>query len=473
MFENPMVYPPLGLFVIKAVLQEHGHSVDYFDMSEFTVETDGTRITKRENPPLGYDAYMIGGTSPQAQEIMRLARFLRDNDCLVIGGGPHVTNNAGPATTTGLSIVSSVENIDSIKEKSRKSLLETFHLLIKYEGERAVLKALERLEEAQKRMKIFGQGIVIEEPLIPQAEMGEIPIPDREYADQYKAYLEDSAGNIYPTTTMFSSRGCPERCAFCDSPALWGRAMRYAPMDRVQEELQDINDRGFKGVYFYDDILFLNKKRAMELYDKLHSFGFVSRGNMRTDVIAKDHYGFSFLEHMRDRGLVDVFVGVESGSNQIKANIHKGTTIEQDSLVLKWCKELGIKFKASVIFGLPGETKETMEATKRWVLENRPDKVNACLFIPFSGIPIVKGVNLARGIQIDDDRAKQYGQDAIHDYDIQWSHTTDELEQYFYAGSRKPGAMRALVSTSAVSAQEIQDSFDDFLRDLEKEKIPF
>src|SRR3989344_7283774 len=101
MFENPMVYPPLGLFVIKAVLQQHGHKVDYFDMSEFTLE-NGTKTIKRENPPLGYDVYMIGGTSPQAQEIIRLTRYLRENNCLVIAGGPHVTNNAGPATSIGL-----------------------------------------------------------------------------------------------------------------------------------------------------------------------------------------------------------------------------------------------------------------------------------------------------------------------------------------------------------------------------------
>lgn len=473
MFENPMVYPPLGLFIIKSVLQERGHQVDYFDMSEFGSDANSVKRIRRENPPLGYDLYMIGGTSPQAQEIIRMGRYLRNHGCMVMAGGPHVTNNAGPASATGISIASSSQNIDPVKERSKKSLLETFHLLVKYEGERAVIKAIDRLEEAEKMMKRFGQGIVVEEPLIPQAEMGEIPIPDREYAHLYKAILEDQQGKTHLTTTMFSSRGCPERCAFCDSPALWGRAMRYAPMNRVEEELQDIHDRDFRGVYFYDDILFLHKPRAMELYERLHRFGFVSRGNMRTDVIAKDNYGFDFLKHMRDRGLVDVFVGVESGSNQIKANIHKGTTIEQDSLVLGWCKELGIKFKASVILGLPGETKETMTMTRKWVLENRPDKVNVCLFIPFSGIPIVKGVNLARGIEIDDDRAKKYGMDAIHDYDIQWSHTMEELEEYFYAGSRKPGAMKALVSTSSLSAKEIQDFFDKFVTDLEKEGIPY
>src|SRR3989344_4852590 len=115
MFENPMVYPPLGLFIIKAVLQQHGHKVDYFDMSEFKLETDGSRTIVRDNPPLGYDLYMIGGTSPQAQEIIRLAKYIRENDGVVIAGGPHVTNNAGSATAVGgLAITTSVDKIDPI-----------------------------------------------------------------------------------------------------------------------------------------------------------------------------------------------------------------------------------------------------------------------------------------------------------------------------------------------------------------------
>lgn len=469
MFENPMVYPPLGLFIIKAVLEKHGHQVDYFDMSEFSKDNYGHKIIKRENPPLGYDLYLVGGTSPQAQEIIRIGKYLREHNHLVIGGGPHVTNNAGPATIGSLTVGAT----DPVKERSKQKLLETFHVLVKYEGERAILRAIDQLDFGVQMMKNLGRGLVVEDKLIPQAEMREIPIPDRKDAHLYEAFLQDQEGKLYPTTTMFTSRGCPERCAFCDSPALWGRAVRYNPMERVEEELQDIYDRGFRGVYFYDDILFLNKQRAIDLFERLKRFGFVSRGNMRTDVIAKDHYGFNFLKQMCDAGLVDVFIGVESGSNQIKDNIHKGTTIEQDTLVLKWCKELGIKFKASVILGLPGETRETMEMTKKWVLENKPDKVNVCLFIPFSGIPIVKGVNLARGIEIDDDRAKKYGTDAIHDYDIQWSHSAEELEEYFFAGSRKPGAMKALVSTSSLSAQEIQDFFDQFVVELDQAGIPF
>lgn len=478
-FENPMVYPPLGLFWIMAVLKEHNHEVSFVDMSETTVGMDGEKIIKYENPPLDYDVYMISGTSPQAREIIRLACFLKENGKLVIGGGPYVTNNAGKAVSER-DLIQDVNYgkivADPIRERSQRQLLENFHILVRHEGERAVIEAIERLDESIRTMQRFGRGIVIEYPLISQSEMGGIPIPDREFAHLYKANLYDRQGNAYPTTTMYSSRGCPHRCAFCDSPALWGRKVRFASPERVKEELQDIYNKNFRGVYFYNEVLFLDRERALRLFEELGQFGFVARGNMRSDIICHGDFGYKFLMQMHDCGLVDVFVGVESGSDQIKNNIHKGTTIEQDTQVLKWCKELGIKFKASVVFGLPGETQVTMEATRRWVLENRPDKVNACLFVPFPGIPIVKGVNIAMGLSNLDGSSGsigEYGKSTIHDYDVRWDLDQVELEEHCFAGSREPGILEAVVRTSSLTREEIQDFFDRFLVELKKEGISY
>src|SRR4030067_401968 len=67
-----------------------------------------------------------------------------------------------------------------------------------------------------------------------------------------------------------------------------------------------------------------------------------------------------------------IFVGVESADNQIKENIHKGTTIEQDTAVLEWCKELGVRCKMSFILGLPGESLESMQNPRDWIFKNSP-----------------------------------------------------------------------------------------------------
>lgn len=430
-FEDPMVFPPLGLFYLRAVLEEQGHEVAYVDMSEYDV-VDGTRIKRRINPPAtGYDVYLVSGTSPQSREIRRIGAYLRERGCVTVVGGPHVTNYAGPLTVPGRA--PSGESSALVDE----DLLRYYHVLVKREGEVAVLKALDRLHEAGEHMAKHGRGIVIQEPNIP--DLGTLPIPNREAALLYHYFLEDGRGRKRPATTLFSSRGCPERCAFCDSPALWGRAVRYVPIPTVVRELTQIKELGFDGIHFFDDILPLARPRMVELCKHLKSFDFTWRCFVRVDIMTHAKYGKAFMGMMYEHGCREVLVGVESGDQRILDVIHKGTTVEQNTIVRQWCREIGIRFKASVILGLPGEDRASMEATLRWVLENRPDRVNICTYIPFPGTPISKGAEL--------ERISEYGRDAVHAYDIKMEIDTALLDgDYFYAGSRDK--LQVVTSTS-------------------------
>lgn len=452
-----MVFPPLGLFYLRAVLQAQGHEVDYVDMSEYDTTATGARVKKFTTPPSSdYDAYLISGTSPQAREIRRLVKYLRKRDCITIVGGPHVTNYAGPVTVPGeLPAHSGSEPVDN-------ELLENAHLLVKREGENAVLQALGRLGEAQEFMAKHGRGIVIQEPNI--ADLSRIPIPDRTEAHKYRYFLEDERGSKHRGTTMFSSRGCPERCAFCDSPALWGRAVRYIPIPQVVQELEQIRSLGFSAIHFFDDILPLAQPRMVEICGHLKSFGFYWRCFVRVDIMTHRKYGKQFMQMMYDHGLREVLVGVESGDQRILDIIHKGTTVEQNTLVRQWCREIGIRFKASVILGLPGEDMASMVATRKWVLENRPDRVNVCTYIPFPGTPISKGTDVRR--------AAEYGQDAVHDYDIKMEIDTALLDgDYFYAGSRDK--LSVVTSTSALKREQIQSFWQEFCQDVLSAGIPY
>lgn len=452
-FEDPMVFPPLGLFWIRAVLEQKGHVVEYIDMSEYERGIDGMKIERYPDPeslPLTSDVYMVSGTSPQAQEIRKVGEYLKRKGKLTIVGGPHATNYAGPQTRDGFPMADS-QMVDP-------ELVKNYHILIKHEGEESVLDALERLEESQKNMERLGRGIVIQRPNI--RDLSTIPIPNRDAAMKYRYFLEDESGHKHRGTTMFTSRGCPEECRFCDSPGLWGRAVRYTPIERVLEEFQQIKALGFSAIQFYDDILPLHKGRMIEMCRNLKEMEFIWRCFFRVDIISK--YGKDFLKMMYDSGLREALVGVESGSQRILDTIHKNTTVEQNTLIREWCREAGIRFKASVILGLPGESQETMEMTKRWVLENRPDRVNLCLFIPFTGTPIHKST--------DEARRKVYGKD-VQEYDISWDMDAAMLEEHFYAGGWD--TLKALVSTSHVSAAQIEDFYHGFISDLEKAGISY
>jgi radical SAM superfamily enzyme YgiQ (UPF0313 family) len=199
---------------------------------------------------------------------------------------------------------------------------------------------------------------------------------------------------------------------------------------------------GFTGLAYYDDIFIVNRKRTLKLIDLNAKYNMKWRCFLRSDILCK-HGGKEYLKLLKDSGLIEVFVGVESASNRIKDNIHKGTTIEQDTDVLYWCKELGIRCKMSFILGLPGESMETMKETRAWILNHRPDIVQVDRLIPFKGTPLV---------------------DHPEEYDLNYDKVPEE--EWFFRG-RFDINSHSFVSTSHLSRKEI----DIFWRNLEQELL--
>ena len=395
--EDPMVHPPLGLWYIWRLLEKMGHAVAYRDLSE------------DELPLADYDVYFVTGASPQMWELRRIAGILRKHGKRSVLGGSHaMTHKAEDLFELGYDVV--------------------------VRGEADRVEVLEEVLAAPK-----GAALAPARP----ATLDHLEPPCRKAAWRYRASIEDEHGKRHRATTMFTSRGCPMRCAFCESNEIWGRKVRWVPFDTVKREIDEIVDLGFTAIQFYDDIFPLNKERTLRMMEALGRYhrtqGLIWRCFLRTDVIEKCG-GRDYLEQMHEAGLREVFAGVESASNRIKQNIRKGTTIEQDTRVMGWCKELGIRFKAAFILGLPGETMDTMEATRKWILENRPDRVGLTAYIPLPGEPITEAVRA--------------GSD---EFDIYWDPSEITEQYWMVGGGRKHTVGKVLTGTSALTPDEIAE----------------
>jgi radical SAM superfamily enzyme YgiQ (UPF0313 family) len=267
--------------------------------------------------------------------------------------------------------------------------------------------------------------------------------PVRRWSRKYSSTLSGQ-----PCTTMFTTRGCPLECAFCESGrhgVVWDRLTRYEPLDVVEYQIKESRMLGYHALAYYDDILPLNKPRTMELMKLHRKYGMIWRCFLRSDIINKQG-GYDYLRELRDGGLVEIFVGVESASDVIKNNIHKKTTIEQDTNIVRWCKDLGIRCKTSFILGLPGESQETMEATRKWILEHRPDRVQIGRLIPFPGTPLTRNPQ---------------------DYDLKVERNIDD--DWFYMG--RNDFQHSFVSTSHLTTEQIDDFWHRLNKELEEQGI--
>ncbi len=162
--------------------------------------------------------------------------------------------------------------------------------------------------------------------------------------------------------------------------------------------------------------------------------------------------GFDYLRQMADAGLVEVLAGVESADNRIKNNVHKGTTIEEDTQALRWCKQLGIKFKASFILGLPGEDADSLARTREWILNERPDRADVNALIPMPGTPIT--------------RTHDY---QGNEYDVTW--TGEYTEEEFYKGKKRSASV--VTSTSHLTSEQIRLFRDNLIVEMEAAGVPY
>lgn len=385
--ELPMVMQPLGLFYLASRLESLGHNTFFFDLNVDPFPDDV------------YDEYWVSATSPQMSEIKRLGTVLNFYSGKSVLGGAAAWANPESCLDLGYDLVVSGE---SDSPSSVQKILETSsgHLTV---------------------------------PIT--AGLDWVLPPVRRWSRKYTSQLTDLDGMKRDCTTMFTSRGCPLECAFCESGrhgVIWDRLTRYEPLDVVAYQIREAKKMGYNALAYYDDILPLHKGRTLKIMELHRKYDMIWRCFLRSDIICKQG-GYDYLKEMRDGGLVEIFVGVESASDVIKNNITKKTTIEQDTNIVRWCKSLGIRCKTSFILGLPGESQATMEETRRWILETRPDRVQIGRTIPFPGTPLG---------------------DHPENYDIKIEHNVSD--DWFYMGFNEQ--QKSFVSTSHLSVEEI-DSF--------------
>ena len=149
-------------------------------------------------------------------------------------------------------------------------------------------------------------------------------------------------------------------CSFCASPKIWGKKIRYRSPKNVLDEVELlINNFGVKEIHMEDDNLTLKREHAEQfcngLIERKIKISWATPNGIRADKVDKE-----LLQLMKRAGCYYVVFGVESGNQSILNNIHKHETLEDIEKAIKLAHEVGLMTQGFFIFGLPGETKQTI-----------------------------------------------------------------------------------------------------------------
>jgi len=225
------------------------------------------------------------------------------------------------------------------------------------------------------------------EKLVPQSRM-DIDMPGyawdllpykKKYFDLYRSpmwhaeYIEEQRT---PYAALQTSLGCQFKCEFCminilnrnDEQEI-GVAGNYSSMrfwspEFIIKEFDKLISYGVKTIRIVDEMFLLNPKYYLPICNLLKERNKDDSLRLwaysRIDTI-KNH---KILDIVRKAGIKWLCLGIESGDKKIRLEVAKGKFEDVDvKKIVKAVHDADIDIMANYIYGLPGDTKETIEKT--------------------------------------------------------------------------------------------------------------
>ncbi len=160
---------------------------------------------------------------------------------------------------------------------------------------------------------------------------------------------------------LLTTRGCPFDCSFCGCGSIFGRRLRFRPLDSIRREVSHLQtEHGVEGIWIVDDTFTVNRKHALAVAGILKEHGILWGCQSRVDTIDE-----SLAAALKDCGCIQMDFGVESGSQRILNEIiNKRTTTQQVKDAFALMKKYRIRSLANFMIGLPTETEQDLLATK-------------------------------------------------------------------------------------------------------------
>lgn len=364
-----VIAPPLGIAYMAGVLQENNIDVEILDASAENMDFKDVEKELLKRKP---DLVALTALTPTIGRALETAQVVKETlpDSIVVMGGYHPTFNF----------------IETLED-------ENVDIVIRGEGEYIMLNLVQALENQSSLHDV--KGIVFEDknskeivvnpeaPLIQ--DLDELPFPALNLLPMKKYRLLDMDTHM---TTMITTRGCPMQCSFCSSAAMHGKKIRERSVENIVDEIEYLNTNyDIDTIAFMDDTFTLKKRKVMAICDEILKRNIEIMWGCTSRVDTLDE---KLLKKMKEAGCITIFIGVESADQQQLDNMCKNTTIAKIENAFKIAHKLKIRTIASVALGMPGDTKEIMNKTVKFVHKLKPNYAIYSLATPYPGTRFYK-----------------------------------------------------------------------------------
>jgi anaerobic magnesium-protoporphyrin IX monomethyl ester cyclase len=381
---------PLGLGYVAAAIERKDYDVQVLDWCEGFPA-----------PLTAADIYGMQVTAPQVRLALLAAEVIKKKypGSLIVAGGPQAS-------------------VDSYR------MLADPHVdaIVAGEGEFAFYELVRQYETTGAIESTYQQ---------PEIKLlDDVPFPARHLFPNFKENALRTHNLLKGDytdggqTTITASRGCPYACSFC---APHPRKLRYRSPENVTSEIRSIVSRyGIHQFKWQDDTFTLNKRWVLELCENITRLPFRTfhRAHTRVNVFDEEMAAAMYLAGFRV-----LCFGIESFSQRLLDLNAKSTTIDQIETAFKIAKRYGFKTVGFLIFGMPGENRQSVDQTKEGIIRNRKylDYLNLATMVPLPGTPIHNDPQRFGCRIIDDEDAGKWIVD--HDTDDRVMVVTDGVTE--------------------------------------------
>lgn len=355
--------PPLDLMMISGYLRAEGFDNDLLDANASRRSLEDVKdIIGRKKP----DAVFFSTSTCTIYQDVLVAKAAKgvSPSILTVAVGTH--GMALPEETLGLS-----EHLDA--------------LICSSEWEQVALNIVRNATDLGKARGIYcrnGAGRIVrtedQPPLVNLDDLG-FPSHDKLEREIYR----DPVTKRFPKTMVMGQKACINNCSFCCQPAFFGAPLiRKRSVGHFLEELKWVQELGFREVMFNDATITADRDWSAGLFEGMIAKGIDLTWNCSTRA---DRVDAEILGLMKRAGCHTVAIGMESTDPAVLKNIRKNITPEQIRRAVSLIRKSGMDSIVFCVIGFPGETRESVEETIRFLKTLDTSFITLGLAVPAPG----------------------------------------------------------------------------------------
>ena len=331
---------------------------------------------------------MVGFTLYSSSKFMSLAlaRMLktRQPNLQIVFGGPHVSRYMEGQTIIGNPFIDAV---------------------VQGEGELTLIDFMERVKIGRPLTDCPGLLVCVDGHVVDTGDrdlikdLNQLPVP----------YFDDYAFDIYRTPNrlpLLSSRGCPNRCIFCNERLFW-KKFRGRSAENIFAEIQAQLARypSVNFLYFQDSLLNGNIRELDRLADLIIESGLKVRWGGQ--AIIRKEMTRELLTKLKRSGCIHLSYGLETPSESLMLKVGKVMSKGADiNAIAEANWQTGLAVTYNFMFGLPGETEEDAFEAHEFLRRNKNHDMSVnpspifCSFVPGTSVyenPERYGLDLSKG----------------------------------------------------------------------------